>query len=102
MRGGEKSRLLAWRGQFAEGINLCLIKGRSIAMEQVVVPQLGRGGVRLIPPGMNGLRPPSDEAPAKTTHLCVFENREVRFDATAHWPRHPLGTDDRSFETTLQ
>ena len=77
MRGGEKSRLLAWRGQFAEGINLCLIKGRSIAMEQVVVPHLGGGSTWLVPPGVDGLCASRNQTAAKTTYLCVLENRQV-------------------------
>ena len=77
MRGGEELRLLAWRGQFAEGINLSLIKGRSIAMEQIVVPQLGGGSTWLVPPGVDGLCASRNQTPAKATYLCVFENRQV-------------------------
>ena len=67
--------LLGRRGQFPEGINLSLIIGRSIAMEQIVVPQLGGGGTWLVPPWMNSLCPPRNQTPAKTTYLCVLENR---------------------------
>ena len=77
MRVGEKLQLLAWRGQLAEGINLCAIKGRSIAMEQIVVPHLGGGSAWLVPPRVDGLCTSRNQAPAKTTYLCVLENRQV-------------------------
>ena len=70
-------RLLGRRGQFLEGINLSLIIGRSIAMEQIVVPQLGGGGTWLVPPGVDGLCSPRNQTPAKTTYLCVLKNRQV-------------------------
>ena len=70
-------RLLARRGQFPEGINLSLIKGRSIAMKQIMVPQLGGGATWLVPPGMDGLCTSRNQTPAKATYLCVFENRKV-------------------------
>ena len=64
MSVGEKLRLLARRGQFAEGINVSLIERRSIAMKQIVVPQLGGGSAWLVPPGVDGLCSPRNQTSA--------------------------------------
>ena len=48
-----------------------------IAMEQIVVPHLGDGSAWLVPPRVDGLCASRNQAPAKTTYLCVLENRQV-------------------------